>query len=42
MGPNKKGKNIYFSQLVEEATIIAEMLYFVIQFYLHYFYSRFV
>ena len=37
MGPEKKGKNIYFFQLVEEANIIAKMLYFVIQFYLHYF-----
>ena len=42
MGTQKKGKNIYFFQLVEETIIIAKMLYFVIQFYLHYFYSRFV
>ena len=42
MGPKKKGKNMYFFQLVEEAKIVAKMLCFVIQFYLHYFYSRFV
>ena len=32
MGPKRKDKNIYFFRLVEEANIIAEMLYFVIQF----------
>ena len=32
MGPKRKDKNIYFFWLVEEANIIAEMLYFVIQF----------
>ena len=28
--PRKKGKNMYFFQLVEEANAIAKMLYFVI------------
>ena len=40
--PRKKVRICIFFQLVEEANIVAKMLCFVIQFYLHYFYSRFV